>query len=82
VSDAFLVSYSCHVTRIRPLTRAEALVSGLALSWRWRDSNPRPPEPQQAFSERSRHQVVGGGTSAGGQCHPVINENFLSDQLM
>ena len=50
--------------------------------WRWRDSNPRPPEPQQAFSERSRHQVVGGGTSAGGQCHPVINKNFLSDQLM
>jgi hypothetical protein len=76
------VSHSCHVTRNGPLIREKSLFSGLYSWWRWRDSNPRPPEPQQAFSERSRHQVVGSGTSAGGQCHSVTNKSFLNDQLV
>ena len=41
------VSHSCHVARNRPLIRETSLVNGLCLGrWRWRDSNPRPPEPQ------------------------------------
>jgi hypothetical protein len=55
------VSYSCHGTRIRPLISAATLsaagISGVGApptsltvspedSWRWRDSNPRPPEFQ------------------------------------
>ena len=32
--------------------------------------NPRPPEFQQAFSERSRQEIVGGGIAAGGGAAP------------
>jgi hypothetical protein len=38
--------------------------------WRWRESNPRPPATQWAFSERSRQRIVRGGTAAGGNVAP------------
>jgi hypothetical protein len=33
--------------------------------WRWRESNPRPPVSQQAFSERSRQLSLGTPIAAG-----------------
>jgi hypothetical protein len=33
--------------------------------WRWRESNPRPPASQRAFSERSRQLSLGTLTAAG-----------------
>ena len=30
----------------------------IGFKWRWRESNPRPPVPWQAFSERSQPSVV------------------------
>lgn len=38
--------------------------------WRWRDSNPRPPASQWAFSERSWQGIVGGGAAASGGVTP------------
>jgi len=33
--------------------------------WRWRESNPRPPASQLAFSERSRSLDLGTGAAIG-----------------
>jgi hypothetical protein len=46
IEDRTLVSYSCHWARNRPLIRAKTLFNGLYPWWRWRESNPRPPEFQ------------------------------------
>ena len=33
--------------------KAPAARAGAFVAWRWRESNPRPPSPQQVFSGRS-----------------------------
>jgi hypothetical protein len=40
------VSYSCHGTDYDPISETDVQVGALFYQWRWRDSNPRPPEFQ------------------------------------
>ena len=47
-------------------------------SWRWRESNPRPPASQWVFSERSRCWIVGTTTATGGSGGPYPTEFSLA----
>jgi site-specific DNA recombinase len=50
----------------RPSTTSSACPSSnTKLEWRWRESNPRPPGSQRAFSERSRRLSLGTSTTTG-----------------
>jgi len=42
--------------------------------WRWRESNPRPPASQLAFSERSRSLDLGAGAAIGKFASPQSAE--------
>ena len=41
--------------------------------WRWRESNPRPPASQRAFSERSRQLSLGILAAAGEFVGPQLS---------
>jgi len=47
-------------------------------SWRWRESNPRPPASQWVFSERSRCWIVGTTPATGGGGGPYPTEFSLT----
>jgi len=48
--------------------------------WRWRESNPRPPASQRAFSERSRQLLLGSRAAAGNCPGPQSPLNVPGDR--
>ena len=70
VSDAIKWAREIYERYAGPDTPPTVLTVSREHPWRWRESNPRPPESPWVFSERSRQSIVGSATTAGGCSAP------------